>query len=36
MFTLRFKDIMIVVTGKPKNNLKIVMGVEWERLTWGG
>jgi hypothetical protein len=27
MFTLRFKDIMIVAIGKPINNLKIVMEI---------
>lgn len=33
MFTLRFKDIMIIVIGKPINNLKImeIVGVvEWD------
>jgi hypothetical protein len=40
MFTLRFKDvIMIVAIGKPINNLKIMKEIDAVvvgRLTWGG
>ena len=35
-FTLRFKDIMMVVIGKPINNLKIMMEIVGHEVEWEG